>query len=354
MRVCPLGAGSWTTWSTTWSWRNRTARAGTATRLAIIATENIWLRSNCSATLRAPTAPSSRQVWPELALGSKNALFSKHQTCDRFLLFQPLVRSVNLPLHLSKFFWSTWRNPTNLGRCRMCARSEFPLTHGFTPFLLCLLCLIFHWFIDSPVNPPLTKSLFYSLHRSAITDPPSSQMWRLTSGLPTKTQKSCSVLSAWRFWKVVTCICSITWNTRCVAVTVPFSTIVVTFEWLIFAITPFCVFNNLILQRKGIHRCGKCRLNFLSFKEKVEHRTQVHRTFKKPKALEGLLPGTKVWDFPSEPVNLCVSILSEATEMDKIASVLPGDHSSFAVRKVASAVRLSETVRHHRETRVSQ
>lgn len=47
-------------------------------------------------------------------------------------------------------------------------------------------------------------------------------------------------------------------------------------------------------QRKGIHRCGKCRLNFLSFKEKVEHRTQVHRTFKKPKALEGLLPGTKV------------------------------------------------------------
>lgn len=47
-------------------------------------------------------------------------------------------------------------------------------------------------------------------------------------------------------------------------------------------------------QRKGIHRCGKCRLNFLSFKEKVEHRSQVHRTFKKPKALEGLLPGTKV------------------------------------------------------------
>lgn len=80
MRVCPLGAGSWTTWSTTWSWRNRTARAGTATRLAIIATENIWLRSSCSATSRAPTALSSRQVGPELALGSKNALFSEHQT----------------------------------------------------------------------------------------------------------------------------------------------------------------------------------------------------------------------------------------------------------------------------------
>uniref|UniRef100_A0A8D2ZE32 Zinc finger protein 280D n=1 Tax=Scophthalmus maximus TaxID=52904 RepID=A0A8D2ZE32_SCOMX len=47
-------------------------------------------------------------------------------------------------------------------------------------------------------------------------------------------------------------------------------------------------------QKKGIHRCGKCRLNFLTYKEKLEHRTQVHKTFRKPKALEGLPPGTKV------------------------------------------------------------
>ncbi|XP_028999784.1 zinc finger protein 280C isoform X2 [Betta splendens] len=47
-------------------------------------------------------------------------------------------------------------------------------------------------------------------------------------------------------------------------------------------------------QKKKIHRCGKCRLNFLTYKEKLEHRTQVHKTFKKPKALEGLPPGTKV------------------------------------------------------------
>ncbi|XP_034536368.1 zinc finger protein 280C [Notolabrus celidotus] len=47
-------------------------------------------------------------------------------------------------------------------------------------------------------------------------------------------------------------------------------------------------------QRKGIHRCGKCRLNFLTLKEKVEHRANVHKTFRKPKALEGLPPGTKV------------------------------------------------------------
>ncbi|XP_078105409.1 zinc finger protein 280C isoform X1 [Sander vitreus] len=47
-------------------------------------------------------------------------------------------------------------------------------------------------------------------------------------------------------------------------------------------------------QKKGIHRCGKCRLNFLTYREKVDHKTHVHKTFRKPKALEGLPPGTKV------------------------------------------------------------
>uniref|UniRef100_A0A8C5BV93 C2H2-type domain-containing protein n=1 Tax=Gadus morhua TaxID=8049 RepID=A0A8C5BV93_GADMO len=47
-------------------------------------------------------------------------------------------------------------------------------------------------------------------------------------------------------------------------------------------------------QRKGIHRCGKCRLNFLTYKEMVDHKINFHKTFKKPKALEGLPPGTKV------------------------------------------------------------
>ncbi|XP_051508566.1 zinc finger protein 280C isoform X2 [Myxocyprinus asiaticus] len=47
-------------------------------------------------------------------------------------------------------------------------------------------------------------------------------------------------------------------------------------------------------QKKGIQRCGKCRLNFLTYKEKVEHKTHFHRTFKKPRKLEGLPPGTKV------------------------------------------------------------
>uniref|UniRef100_H0XVN6 Zinc finger protein 280C n=1 Tax=Otolemur garnettii TaxID=30611 RepID=H0XVN6_OTOGA len=46
-------------------------------------------------------------------------------------------------------------------------------------------------------------------------------------------------------------------------------------------------------QKKGIHRCTKCRLQFLTCKEKMDHKAQ-HRTFIKPKELEGLPPGTKV------------------------------------------------------------
>ncbi|KAL6082515.1 hypothetical protein STEG23_022825 [Scotinomys teguina] len=47
-------------------------------------------------------------------------------------------------------------------------------------------------------------------------------------------------------------------------------------------------------QKKGIHRCTKCRLQFLTCKEKMDHKAQHHRTFVKPKQLEGLPPGTKV------------------------------------------------------------
>ncbi|XP_027623044.1 zinc finger protein 280C [Tupaia chinensis] len=46
-------------------------------------------------------------------------------------------------------------------------------------------------------------------------------------------------------------------------------------------------------QNKGIHRCTKCRLQFLTCKEKMDHNLQ-HRTFIKPKELEGLPPGTKI------------------------------------------------------------
>lgn len=46
-------------------------------------------------------------------------------------------------------------------------------------------------------------------------------------------------------------------------------------------------------ERTG-HQCSKCRLQFLTFKEKMEHKTQCHQMFKKPKQLEGLPPETKV------------------------------------------------------------
>uniref|UniRef100_A0A8C5PBR5 C2H2-type domain-containing protein n=1 Tax=Leptobrachium leishanense TaxID=445787 RepID=A0A8C5PBR5_9ANUR len=47
-------------------------------------------------------------------------------------------------------------------------------------------------------------------------------------------------------------------------------------------------------QNKGVYRCSKCRLQFLTCKEKMDHKTQHHKTFKKPKQLEGLPPGTKI------------------------------------------------------------
>lgn len=45
---------------------------------------------------------------------------------------------------------------------------------------------------------------------------------------------------------------------------------------------------------KSVHQCSKCRLQFLTFKEKMEHKTHCHQMFKKPKQLEGLPPETKV------------------------------------------------------------
>lgn len=52
--------------------------------------------------------------------------------------------------------------------------------------------------------------------------------------------------------------------------------------------------NIFCKQKKGIHRCTQLRLqNFLTYKEKLVHKLE-HRTFIKPKELEGLPPGTKV------------------------------------------------------------
>ncbi|XP_069838526.1 zinc finger protein 280D [Dendropsophus ebraccatus] len=68
-------------------------------------------------------------------------------------------------------------------------------------------------------------------------------------------------------------------------------------------------------QNKGVYRCTKCRLQFLTCKEKMDHKTQHHRTFRKPKQLEGLPPGTKVTirasvGVPSTPVSSPTSSIS--------------------------------------------
>ncbi|XP_028679663.1 zinc finger protein 280C isoform X3 [Erpetoichthys calabaricus] len=57
--------------------------------------------------------------------------------------------------------------------------------------------------------------------------------------------------------------------------------------------TPF-MHHYMRHQKKGVHRCTKCRLQFLTCKEKMEHKSHHHRSFRKPKSLEGLPPGTKV------------------------------------------------------------
>ncbi|XP_014816331.1 PREDICTED: pogo transposable element with ZNF domain isoform X2 [Calidris pugnax] len=66
---------------------------------------------------------------------------------------------------------------------------------------------------------------------------------------------------------------------------------------------PYClkVFKNgnafqqhFMRHQKSVYHCNKCRLQFIFAKDKIEHKLQHHKTFRKPKQLEGLKPGTKV------------------------------------------------------------
>ncbi|XP_052440545.1 pogo transposable element with ZNF domain isoform X2 [Carassius gibelio] len=47
-------------------------------------------------------------------------------------------------------------------------------------------------------------------------------------------------------------------------------------------------------QKKIARRCDRCRLQFIREKDELHHRQKFHRTFVKPKQLEGLVPGTRV------------------------------------------------------------
>ncbi|XP_004843582.1 zinc finger protein 280B [Heterocephalus glaber] len=68
---------------------------------------------------------------------------------------------------------------------------------------------------------------------------------------------------------------------------------------------------------KSIHQCSKCRLQFLTFKEKMEHKTRCHQMFKKPEQLEGLPPETKIVIQvslgPSQPDSVKVASITVST-----------------------------------------
>ncbi|XP_057575201.1 zinc finger protein 280C [Hippopotamus amphibius kiboko] len=82
-------------------------------------------------------------------------------------------------------------------------------------------------------------------------------------------------------------------------------------------------------QKKGVHRCTKCRLQFLTCKEKMDHKIQ-HRTFIKPKELQGLPPGTKITIRASPgPVHLRpLATSSRCTPSTSSLQVSPPDSKS--------------------------
>nr|XP_051712040.1 pogo transposable element with ZNF domain isoform X8 [Oryctolagus cuniculus] len=85
-------------------------------------------------------------------------------------------------------------------------------------------------------------------------------------------------------------------------------------------------------QKRNVYHCNKCRLQFLFAKDKIEHKLQHHKTFRKPKQLEGLKPGTKVTirasrgqprTVPVSSSDTPPSTLQEATPLTSSADPLP-------------------------------
>lgn len=103
-------------------------------------------------------------------------------------------------------------------------------------------------------------------------------------------------------------------------------------------------------QKKGIHRCGKCRLNFLTYKEKIEHKTLFHRTFRKPRTLEGLPPGTKVTIRASLAGS---SPTSPGTFSKSSISVIPGSPTAKPLERppVAASRSKPPSVQNQNQTR---
>ncbi|KAM5221508.1 LOW QUALITY PROTEIN: zinc finger protein 280C [Ctenodactylus gundi] len=97
-------------------------------------------------------------------------------------------------------------------------------------------------------------------------------------------------------------------------------------------------------QKKVIHRCSKCRLQFLTYKEKTDHKTQ-HRTFIKPKELEGLPSGTKVTIRASlgDPQTKSPSATSTSTPSTSLLVLSPSPKSTSPVAKNLTKMNTSKS-----------
>ncbi|XP_071970539.1 pogo transposable element with ZNF domain isoform X2 [Engystomops pustulosus] len=73
--------------------------------------------------------------------------------------------------------------------------------------------------------------------------------------------------------------------------------------------------QHFIRHQKSVYHCNKCRLQFLFAKDKIEHKLQHHKTFRKPRQLEGLQPGTKVTIRASRAPTRALPLSSDASSM---------------------------------------
>uniref|UniRef100_A0A8C2QMA6 Pogo transposable element with ZNF domain n=1 Tax=Cricetulus griseus TaxID=10029 RepID=A0A8C2QMA6_CRIGR len=76
-------------------------------------------------------------------------------------------------------------------------------------------------------------------------------------------------------------------------------------------------------QKRNVYHCNKCRLQFLFAKDKIEHKLQHHKTFRKPKQLEGLKPGTKVTIRASRGQPRTVPVSSNDTSSSALQEAVP-------------------------------
>lgn len=120
----------------------------------------------------------------------------------------------------------------------------------------------------------------------------STLMYTITSVHGMRTPATCSAFTVWRSLRTLVHTSSTlpvtrwSWanhhydyyNSFCKYITI------------FFCLIDFCFF----LQKSSVYHCNKCRLQFLFTKEKVDHKINHHKTFRKPAQLEGLQAGTKV------------------------------------------------------------